>query len=304
MNFFKKRGLFLLLIIVFITSCTSQEQCMIEKKDYSCIGFNINDVVHEDENITISDIEYMSEGLKIKGLLADPKEAGKFPLIMFNHGGKQGIEELNWIETLADNGYIVLASQYRGEGGSEGDIEVALGETTDVMNLLECGKSFDKVNKDKIGVIGFSHGGAITVQAMGLTDDFKAGVEFWGATDIKKRFENIRGKDDPIIPWVEIVGKPDGEEKLTEELLKRSAVYCVDRINAPLLIFHGKLDKVMPYEYALDLADALRGAKKKYEFVSYDYIGHDFEREDGTKDTEIEAETMKITLDWFDKYLK
>ncbi|MFH1642259.1 MAG: dienelactone hydrolase family protein [Nanoarchaeota archaeon] len=299
----KKRAIFLLIAVILLSSCTNSN-CLIEKKEYSCQGFNVVDIIRQDENVTISEIEYLSEGLKIKGFMADPKGIGTFPLILFNHGGKQGIEEMNWIDKLADNGYIVLASQYRGEGGSEGKVEVALGETTDVLNLLECGKNFQKVDKERIGTIGFSHGGGITIEAMELSDDFKAGVEFWGPADIKKRFENIEGKDDPVFGWVQAVGDIGTGDQLDEELIKRSPIYCIYKISAPLLIFHGEIDKLIPIEYSEDLVRALKMVGKKHEFVRYDNIGHAFERLDGTKDLQIEAESMAKTIEWFDKYLK
>lgn len=303
MNILKKRGLVLLLIIIFITSC-AKEQCMIEKNDYSCVGFKVNDELYNDNDVILSNVEYRSDGLKINGILAKPNDNNIYPLLMFNHGDREGVEELNWIRELASKGYVVLASHYRGEGGSEGDIEIALGETTDVMNLLECGKKLDNVDKENIGVIGFSHGGGITVQAMELTSDFKAGVEFWGATDIKKRFENIAGEDDPVLNWVNVISGAVDEKGLEEKLLKRSAIYCVDKINAPLLIFHGKLDKLIPYDYALDLANELKKSGKEYEIVSYEELGHEFRRADNSKDDNAEAESMKIAVEWFDKYLK
>jgi dipeptidyl aminopeptidase/acylaminoacyl peptidase len=285
-----------------MSSC--KQECLVEEKEYSCEEFNINDVIYEDNITLLSEIEYISEGLKIKGILAEPKGIGEYSLIMFNHGGKGGIEELNWLKELTANDYVVLASQYRGEGGSEGNIEVALGETTDVLNLLECGKNFNKVDVNRIGIIGLSHGGGITIQAMSISDDFKAGVEFWGAIDVYKRFKNIRSEDDPIYHWTESVEQPGSKLKLREELLKRSAIHCVDKIKVPLLVFQGKIDELMPYSYALDFINVLEKEEKEYEFVVYDGIGHEFEKEDGSKDLEIEAEAMVKVVDWFDKYLK
>ena len=291
----------LLFAALFIAAC-SRTECSLEKKNYECSGFSINEVLVDNVTLTVSEIRYQSEGLTIQGVLAEPKQGGKRPLLLYNHGGKTGLQSLDWINMLAQNGYVVLASEFRGEGGSEGEIEVVLGETTDALNLLECGKQLDSVDESSLGVIGFSHGGGITVQAMELSDDFKAGVEFWGATDIKKRFQNIKDQTDPVYPWVAAVGKPQGA--IQDDLLKRSAIYCVDTITAPLLIFHGKQDRVMPYEYGEDLAAALRAAGREYEFVTYDSIGHAFERPDGSIDADIEADAMQKTVAWFDKYLK
>jgi len=298
-----KKIIFSIILCIFLVSCTSNK-CLIEKKEYSCAGFSIKDTIYEDKSIILYDMTYISEGLSINGILAKPKQEKKSPLIIFNHGGKEGIEEINWIKRLANRGYTVLASHYRGEGGSEGKIEVALGETTDVMNLLECGKQITTVDEKNIGIMGFSHGGAITVQAMELSQDFKAGVNLWGPVDILKRFQNIESEDDPALNWVKAVETPNNKLALRNSLLRRSPIYCIDRLNAPLLIFHGQLDKLIPYEYALDLVDALEKEEKDYLFFPYTELGHAFEKADGTKNKEKEAEAMVIVVDWFDKYLK
>jgi len=298
-----KKIIFLIILCIFLVSCASNK-CLIEKKEYSCAGFEVKGTIYEDKSIIIYNMTYLSEGLSINGIMAKPKQDKKSSLIIFNHGGKEGIEELNWIKRLASRGYTILASHYRGEGGSEGNIEVALGETTDVMNLLECGKQLSTVDEKNIGIIGFSHGGAITVQAMELTEDFKAGVALWGPMDILKRVQNIKSADDPVLNWVKTVETPDNKAELTKSLLKRSPIYCVDKLNAPLLIFHGQLDKLIPYEYALDFVETLDKFKKDYLFFSLENLGHEFERADGTKDTLKEEEAMVIVTDWFDKYLK
>jgi len=186
----------LLFAALFIAAC-SRTECSLEKKNYECSGFSINEVLVDNVTLTVSEIRYQSEGLTIQGVLAEPKQGGKRPLLLYNHGGKTGLQSLDWINMLAQNGYVVLASEFRGEGGSEGEIEVVLGETTDALNLLECGKQLDSVDESSLGVIGFSHGGGITVQAMELSDEERKQELFELITLVVNRYKHY----DNIIYW-------------------------------------------------------------------------------------------------------
>ena len=94
-----------LFLLLFLTSCLS-ERCLIEAQTYSCNGFERVKAISDDVNKTLWEISYLSDGLKIKGIIAEPKIEGKLPLILFNHGGRHGLEEYNWLNLLADNGYV------------------------------------------------------------------------------------------------------------------------------------------------------------------------------------------------------
>jgi dipeptidyl aminopeptidase/acylaminoacyl peptidase len=70
---------------------------------------------------------YLSDGLQVVGFLWKPQDTvGKqFPLIIFNRGGNREFGKLTpWFHfgfyTYASNGFVVLASQYRGNDGGEG----------------------------------------------------------------------------------------------------------------------------------------------------------------------------------------
>jgi hypothetical protein len=74
---------------------------------------------------TTTRISYRSGNLAIRGFIVEPKAPGPHPVIIFNHGGVMQwgriiLPEIMEFNRLAERGYIVLASAYRGEGGSEG----------------------------------------------------------------------------------------------------------------------------------------------------------------------------------------
>ena len=78
------------------------------------------------DDIDMNWITYMSDGLKVNGLMVRPKKAGNYPCIIFNRGGNRSFGQLlvahaaMTLGELAAQGYIVVASNYRGNGRSEG----------------------------------------------------------------------------------------------------------------------------------------------------------------------------------------
>ncbi|MBP7832880.1 MAG: alpha/beta fold hydrolase, partial [Candidatus Levybacteria bacterium] len=134
---------------------------------------------------------YMSEGLKIYGLLTIPttqRPENGYPAIIFNHGYippseyRTNERYIAYVDTFARSGYVVFKSDYRGHGSSEGEAVGAYfspGYTTDVLNALESVKKLEYVNPDKLGMWGHSMGGTITQRALVISPDIKAAV-IWG----------------------------------------------------------------------------------------------------------------------------
>ena len=69
---------------------------------------------------------YSSEGLRVKGYLVIPKGELPFPCLIVNRGGNRDFGALSqmaavvWLGSMAERGYVVIASQYRGVAGGEG----------------------------------------------------------------------------------------------------------------------------------------------------------------------------------------
>ena len=137
-------------------------------------------------------VSYLSEGLKIYALLTVPdgeKPARGWPVIVFNHGYIPPAEYrtteryIAYVDGFARNGYIVLRSDYRGHGSSEG---IAVGAydvpdyTVDVLNAVASIAAYPDADPDRIGMWGHSMGGSITLQIMVLTKDIKAAVIWAG----------------------------------------------------------------------------------------------------------------------------
>ena len=118
--------------------------------------------------VQMHELTYWSEGLRIKAYLGLPQATeAKMPALIFNAGGtgeRGALSSMTAAATVglyASWGYVVLASQYRGRGGSEGVEEWGAGDVDDAMNALTLLQSLDYVDTERVGIIGGSRGGMI-----------------------------------------------------------------------------------------------------------------------------------------------
>jgi dipeptidyl aminopeptidase/acylaminoacyl peptidase len=87
-------------------------------------------------------ITYLSDGLKVTGYIAEPKEKGIYPCIISNRGGNTNFSQWNpfriafYLGRMASWKYVVIASQYRGNDGGEGKEEFGGKDIDDVLNLI------------------------------------------------------------------------------------------------------------------------------------------------------------------------
>ena len=98
------------------------------------------------DDVTVERITYMSDGLKINGYLARPNAPGHYPVLIWNRGGTDDRGALNdltaylILASTAQWGYIVLASHYRGNLGSEGVDEWGGNDVNDAASLIATAK--------------------------------------------------------------------------------------------------------------------------------------------------------------------
>ena len=131
---------------------------------YSKISEEVNGkVVWKEEFKYIDEIEiykitYLSDGYKINGLLIKPKKKGKYPCIIYNRGGNREFGSLKiatgiiTLGQIAKEGYVLIASQYRGNEGSEGKEEFGGSDVNDVTILTEVLKEVEDADAENIGI--------------------------------------------------------------------------------------------------------------------------------------------------------
>lgn len=259
---------------------------------------------------------YRSEGLKIYALLTIPKgdqPEGGWPAIVFNHGFIPPAEYrtteryIAYVDGFARNGYIVFRPDYRGHGNSEGEPEGAYGSnayTIDVLNAFSSLQKYKDVNPQKVGMWGHSLGGFITLRAMVVNPDVKAGVIWAGVVgsypDLLNRWR--RGTPRPTLPgarpsWrltlTEKYGTPEENPDFWNSI---SANFFLKDISGPVQLHHGTADGSVPVEFSEKLDNQLKDAGKTGEIYTYPGDDHNIAQNFST--------AMQRSIEFFDKYLK
>jgi dipeptidyl aminopeptidase/acylaminoacyl peptidase len=245
-------------------------------------------------------VKYLSDGLKVVGYIWKPKDTAgkKFPLIIFNRGGNQEFGKLlpyfysGFYEYLA-NGFVVVASQYRGSDGGEGKEEYGGADVRDVLNLVPLAKSLGYVDTNNIFMYGASRGGMMTFLALKHGLRVNAAAVVGGMADLT----TTQAERPLLVGEVYKQLIPDFDKRGAEAMRERSAVYWPEKITAPLLILQGGADwRVNTKTNALALAQKLHDAGKTYELIVY--AGDDHGLSANARDVE------RRIIDWFKRHLK
>jgi dipeptidyl aminopeptidase/acylaminoacyl peptidase len=214
----------------------------------------------------------------------------KQPFLVFAH---QGIHsdfgrdyEEPVVRELVVQGYSIIAPDYRGStgygGGFYNEIDYGGREVDDVFAartwMLE---NYDFFDPKRAGMIGWSHGGMITLLNVLLHPDAYA-VAYAGVpvTDIVLRL----GYHDPsyasIFSATTHIGKTVAGD--IQEYRKRSPINYADKLATPLLIHANTNDEDVNVIEAREFIDALKAAGKKFEYKIYEDApgGHEFNRLD------------------------
>ncbi len=238
-------------------------------------------------------VSYRSEGLKIYALLTvplGPRPATGWPVVIFNHGYIPPEEYStteryeSYIDGFAANGYIVLYPDLRGHGNSEGVANGAYGHpgyTIDVLNAVASIKLFSAADPNRIGMWGHSMGGYLTLRAMVVSPDIKAGIIWSGV---------VASYEDLLRMWTlgaEFGLIPEGVRRWGDQLLADfgtpeenplfwtsiSANSYVADLSGPIQLHHGGGDTAVPSAFSNLLREDIAAAEG--EVVSYLYPGDD-----------------------------
>lgn len=247
-------------------------------------------------------IRYWSEGLRVVGFFVRPTkiEPGqRLPAVIFNRGGNRefgaiDFRTLRLLTSLAARGYVVLASQYRGNDGGEGAEEFGGAEVADVLNLLKVIDGLPEADGERVGLYGWSRGGLMTYLALAQTDRIRAAVVGAGPTDsfevVRLRPEMESGVYAQLIPgW---------KENREQELAKRSPIRWAERLNpaTPILLLHGTADwRVSPRD-SIRMAEALYGLKRPFRLILYEGGDHGL--------SEFREEVDRAVYEWLDRYVR
>jgi dipeptidyl aminopeptidase/acylaminoacyl peptidase len=239
---------------------------------------------------------YLSDGRKIKGFIVEPKEGTNLPVIIYNRGGSKEygmIEETQLFLRLAEIaswGYVVFASQYSGNDGSEGKDECGGMDVNDIVSFKPIIDQYHRTDSDNIGMFGGSRGGMMSFLTLKKVDWIKAIVIKSGSTN---ECRGYRERPD-LKEFRSDMYDVDSEN----ENIKRSSIYWIDKLpkDTPILLFHGTNDESVSPLDALEMGVQLFKNKIPFEMHIYNNDDHKLSKNN--------VEIMEKTHKWFDNYLK
>ncbi|HEX2977104.1 MAG TPA: S9 family peptidase, partial [Bacteroidales bacterium] len=231
----------------------------------------------------------------------------KVPALVFVHGGPGGQSMQYYdplIQFLGNHGYAVLAVNNRGSSGYGKTFFRMDDRNHGDKDLRDCiwGKKWlqgqDYIDSAKIGILGGSYGGFMTMAAMtSFPNEFKVGVNFFGVTNWIRTLKSIP----PF--WAAMrdalyqeMGNPFTEDSVM--LYQISPLFHGNKVKHPVLILQGANDPRVLKVESDEMVEAIKANNVPVEYVVFPDEGHGFVK----RENEIKANSQ--VLQFLDKYLK
>ena len=246
-------------------------------------------------------IEFPTEGGQTAhGFFYQPKNpdyeapAGELPpLIVYVHGGPTSAVsnqlELD-VQFWTTRGFAYLIVNYGGSSGYGRAYRQRLNRQWGVVDVDDSVNGarylIDRglVDGNRVAITGGSAGGYTVLRALTSTDFFKAGASHFGISDLEV-FHSDTHKFESMYDQALIGRWPEDRHVYRE----RSAIHSVDRITAPIILFQGLEDKVVPPNQAELIVAAMRKKGLPVAYLAYEGEQHGFRMAKNIKRT-LEAE--------------
>src|SRR5690606_36273161 len=215
----------------------------------------LNPEINEEHLVQGKVIRYKSfDGLEIPSIYYEPKTAtagNKVPALVWVHGGPGGQSRVGYfslIQYLVNHGYAVLAVNNRGSDGygktfftmddqKHGDV--------DLKDCIEAKKfliSTGVIDENKIGIIGGSYGGYMTMAALSFApEEFAVGVNIFGVTNWLRTLKSIPPYWESFKKALyKEMGDPYTADSV--RLYNISPVFHASNVTKPLMVLQGAND--------------------------------------------------------------
>ena len=288
---------------LFVYNLETQEQTKLTEV--------LNDEIQGEDLVNSQVVRFKSfDGLEIPAIYYKPHQASadtKVPALVWVHGGpggqsRQGFSSL--IQYMVNHGYAILAVNNRGSSGYGKTFYQMDDLNHGDKDLKDCvaGKDWlaqqEEINAEKIGIIGGSYGGYMTMAALTYTpEEFDVGVNLFGVTNWIRTLRSIP-------PWWEAqkealyleLGDPNSADSVRLKAI--SPLFHTDKVTKPLIVLQGAQD---PRVLQVESDEIVAGVRKNgvpVEYVLFEDEGHGFVK----KENQIEAYSK--VLEFLEVHLK
>jgi len=282
-----------------------------DSKELKKLTNTLNSEINADDLVTAEVVRFKSfDGLEIPAIYYKPLTATpdqKVPALVWVHGGPGGQTRTGYFalwQYLVNHGYAVLAVNNRGSSGYGKSFYKMDDRNHGDKDLKDCiwGKKWLQsqayIDTSKIGIIGGSYGGYMTMAGMTFTpDEFKVGVNIFGVTNWLRTLKSVPPYWESFRKALyEELGDPNTADSV--RLYNISPLFHAERVKNPVMVLQGANDPRVLQVESDEIVAALKKNKVPVEYVIFPDEGHGFVK----KENEIKG--YGAILAFLDKYLK
>ena len=241
---------------------------------------------------------------RIQGWLIGPGSldpAKRYPLVVSVHGGPASANmpswPARWSAVLPSQDYFVLLPNPRGSYGSgeaftKANIkDFGYGDFQDLLAGVDAAVAAAPIDRDRVGIIGWSYGGYMAMWAGTQTSRFKAAVAGAGLANWQSYYGQNR-IDQWMLPF--FGASVDDDPAI---YARSSPITFIKRTHTPTLVLHGDRDSEVPTPQGYEYWHALKALGVPTDLVIYPNEGHAFSSAEHWRDVE------RRVVAWFDRYL-
>jgi protease II len=256
-------------------------------------------------------IRYKSfDGTEIPAIYYKPlnaSENNKVPALVWVHGGPGGQSRIGYfslIQFLVNHGYAVLAVNNRGSSGYGKSFYKMDDKNHGEKDLQDCiyGKKWlqsqNYIDSSKIGIIGGSYGGYMTMAAMTFTpNEFNVGVNIFGVTNWLRTLKSMPSYWESFRKAMyQELGDPYTTDSV--RLYQISPLFHAQNIKNPVMVLQGANDPRVLQVESDEIVAAIKKNNVPVEYIVFPDEGHGFIK----KENEIKGYGQILVF--LDKYLK
>jgi len=282
-----------------------------DSKEIKKLINTLNPEINPDDLVSAEVVRFKSfDDLEIPAIWYKPLNASsdnKVPALIWVHGGPGGQTRVGYfalIQFLVNHGYAILAVNNRGSSGYGKSFYKMDDLNHGEKDLADCiyGKKYlqtlDYIDSEKIGIIGGSYGGYMTMAAMTFhPDEFKAGVDIFGVTNWLRTLKSIPPYWESFREALyKELGNPFSSDSV--RLYNISPLFHAAKIKNPVMVLQGANDPRVLKVESDEIVEAMKKNNVPVEYVVFPDEGHGFVK----KENEIKGYGAIVTF--LDKYLK
>jgi dipeptidyl aminopeptidase/acylaminoacyl peptidase len=255
----------------------------------------------------VRSLHWKSDEFTVQGWLLyprnyDPKR--RYPMVVSVHGGPAWAKRPGWPNTgfdaalLSSEGYFVFYPNPRGSYG-QGEAftranvkDFGHGDLRDILTGVDEVVKTMPVDKNRLGILGWSYGGYMTMWAVTQTNRFRAAVAGAGVANWQSYYGQ-NGIDQWLIPYFGASVYDD-----PAVYARSSPINFIKKVRTPTLVLVGDRDVECPAPQSYEFWRALRRLGVPTQLVVYPNEGHFIAQPKHRRDI------ARRTVAWLNKYLR